>query len=229
MGGPRTAGGRGTRRLSETSYIPVKRPPTTVMATAALLVAACACEQPRVGGTASQATPSLEMMPVPMKALRRCRATPRIRRVCPTRLPRVGPVTFHRFQALNTRPPAFTFEWGGPRPGLTVRNAPPEMVHVVVQVGDLDTGLGFRWEPKEAPSRALKDKRREPIFLGRHVWGGRAGTVVLAPSYPFGGVNGDHVVFRWSQRGLQRAISLHAWRPVSASVSALRAIVRFLP
>jgi hypothetical protein len=49
--------------------------------------------------------------------------------------------------------------------------------------------------------------------------------LVLAPPFPVGGIDGDHLVFRWEDSELQYAISLHAWLPLAEVEATLKAIV----
>jgi hypothetical protein len=61
------------------------------------------------------------------------------------------------------------------------------------------------------------------------VWGTRDGTLVLAPSFPVGGIDGDHLIFRWQQDDTEYAVSLHAWKPLEGASATLRSIVESIP
>jgi hypothetical protein len=62
-------------------------------------------------------------------------------------------------------------------------------------------------------------------MLGDYVWGGTDGTLVLAPIFPLGGVDGDHLIYRWDRDGVEYSISLHAWTPLAETMATLHAIV----
>jgi hypothetical protein len=49
--------------------------------------------------------------------------------------------------------------------------------------------------------------------------------VVLAPSYPSGGEQGDHLIFRWSRDGVGFAVGLHAWEPLSGAMGTLKMMI----
>lgn len=68
-------------------------------------------------------------------------------------------------------------------------------------------------------------RRQKALFLGAVRWGSRSGQLVLAPSYPAGGMMGDHLIFCWRANGSDRMISLHRWDPFRSVVATLRAIV----
>jgi hypothetical protein len=67
--------------------------------------------------------------------------------------------------------------------------------------------------------------RPKALFLGVVRWGSYSGQLVLAPSYPAGGMMGDHLIFHWTARAGDRMISLHGWEPFTNVVATLHAIV----
>jgi hypothetical protein len=144
-------------------------------------------------------------------------------------MPRVEKASFARSDSFD-RPPTFHFEWNAPSPGVTRKNSPPRFTHLVVQRGSVKRILGFESPtavsgiPEPVPRR-----REQALLLGRYSWADRKGSLVLAPSYPFGGVNGDHLVFRWSEGQDGAAISLHAWIPLADAVATLQAVVASIP
>jgi hypothetical protein len=69
--------------------------------------------------------------------------------------------------------------------------------------------------------RALAPRR---VYVG-----GKEGEVALAPSFPAGGIEGDHLIFRWIEADTAYSISLHAWEPGAESLESLRAVVVSLP
>jgi hypothetical protein len=68
----------------------------------------------------------------------------------------------------------------------------------------------------------------DPVFsapqrrLGRAMWGGRRGRLMLDRSRPEAG---DHIVFRWSSGGVEYAVALAVWGTVRDAVATLRRIV----
>jgi hypothetical protein len=65
--------------------------------------------------------------------------------------------------------------------------------------------------------------------LGNRTWGERSGQLVRAPSYPYGGLFGSHLIFRWHEEGREYVLSLHAWEPVEETKAALRKTVLSIP
>jgi hypothetical protein len=57
---------------------------------------------------------------------------------------------------------------------------------------------------------------------------GLSGDLILAPSYPRGGMLGNHLVFRWGSKR-RYVVSLHAWEPLLEAEATLRAIVASTP
>jgi hypothetical protein len=167
------------------------------------------------------------LMAAPQRALDRCRTLPSHRAVCPASVPRIERGTPLRVQAFSQvgGHRLVSLEWSAPYPGVSRKNSPPRFAHVVVQ-----SGSGSSAFPFEVPSRSSEgpiplSRGREPLRLDRPRWGGRRGTLLLAPSFPDGGVHGDHLVFLWRRPPLAHAVSLHAWPPLSETERTLRAIV----
>jgi hypothetical protein len=76
------------------------------------------------------------------------------------------------------------------------------------------------------PKNGLFGRTRvRALFLGHVRWGRESGTLVLAPSYPSGGEQGDHLIFRWRRGSTDYAVGLHAWEPFLQVVGTLNAIV----
>jgi hypothetical protein len=67
--------------------------------------------------------------------------------------------------------------------------------------------------------------RKRAIFLGAFTWGGKHGTVVLAPDNPRGGEQGGHPIFRWRDAGVDYAVGLHAWDPLAQAFATLRKMI----
>lgn len=201
----------------------------TAASTSALLVAAaCSVGSPDIGR--SIPGEAVILMEMPPDALRKCRTLRAFGPACPTKVPKVAArVRFYRALAPKPRFRVFSVEWNAPDPGLSTKNSPSRVVHLAVHVGDPDTLVAFEWPTGENASGSLPDKRRKALLLARPQWSGKTGTLVLAPSYPYGGIDGDHLLFRWHERGLDYAVSLHAWKPLSETTAALRAIIASVP
>jgi hypothetical protein len=107
---------------------------------------------------------------------------------------------------------------------------PPVWSHIAIYVGNLAKAFPFRY-PTRGPRLTDVDglfarSRSDAIFLGSYTWGGKHGSVVLAPGYPSGGEHGNHLIFRWRQSGLACAVGLHGWEPLRQALATLRLIVR---
>lgn len=110
---------------------------------------------------------------------------------------------------------------------------PPAWSHVVLYAGDLARAFGFTY-PAAGPPQPnldglLSRPRTRAIFIGTYTWHRRRGTVVLAPPFPGGGEQGDHLIFRWREAGNGHAIGLHAWEPLSQAFATLRFLVDSIP
>jgi hypothetical protein len=194
----------------------------------AALVSITSCSN----ATETETTPDhLQLMPIPDSHVLKCRRLGRLSPACPRSVPFVE-VSQERARAFRSGRAHFVFfsEWSGPYPGVSRKNAPPRFAHLVVHAGDLDQALPFHW-PQESMTvpDPIPTKRREPILLDRVTWSDKDGGLVLAPSFPSGGIDGDHVIFRWTQDGDQYAISLHAWLPLDDTIAALEAVVASIP
>jgi hypothetical protein len=106
---------------------------------------------------------------------------------------------------------------------------PPAWSHVVIQAGNLRHAFPFQF-PTRGRGRSHLDglfarTRTHAIYVGTFTWGGRKGTVVLAPDFPAGGEQGNHLIFRWRQHGTEFAVGLHGWEPLSQTFAALHQMV----
>jgi hypothetical protein len=194
----------------------------------AIVVAGSACGS---DGPGSAQDPGYEpqLIAMPAKAMEKCRRGEVLRLVCPSRVPKVNAGNFQHITAPEKNWPVFSAEWNAPYPKLTERNSPPRLAHVVVH-SEHRHMFPFEWPSATFPqSSEIKDKRKEALLLDNPTWAGLEGTLVLAPSFPSGGIDGDHIVFRWEQNGHVYAISLHAWRPLDEATATLRAIVESIP
>lgn len=189
-----------------------------------LIIAGCAQESkreiPRVDPPA--------FMALPPGHLAKCEQVAELRPACPDRVPLIEKSARKRAETFRSGKGSFVFfsEWSAPYPGITRKNAPPRFLHVNVRGGDLDKAYGFQWPTVAANlSSRLPKKRTDAILLDTVTWFGKAGSLVLAPSYPEGGIDGDHLIFRWSRADKDYAISIHAWLPLSDTREALRALI----
>jgi hypothetical protein len=171
------------------------------------------------------------LVTTPENVINKCLATRAVREVCPGQVPKTD--ERYRTDAFSPRRGHRTFfaESSGPYPGITQKNAPPRFAHINLQVGDLSKALPFPFRFQGRPVRLpqpIPRKRTDPLFLGRFRWGERTGALVLAPSFPTGGIEGDHLMFGWEQGGIDYAISLHAWKPLDECAATLKSIVTVL-
>jgi hypothetical protein len=174
------------------------------------------------------------LVPTPARAIRRCERFRRLAPACPYLVPEApfDPSSI-LFQADSYGGPpggddwTFTLGWGAEHPGAPERDRPPALVHVVAAAGD----LARRRLAGSAKSRdgLLAERRRGFLLLGRVIWAGRRGTLVLAPPYPRGGIEGNHLVFEWRQNRSTYRLSVHGWEPFSEVPAVLRAMVGSLP
>ncbi len=112
--------------------------------------------------------------------------------------------------------------WDGRRwftPSYAPVYPPPYFVHVLVQTGvGADSlalvGLNFAGNPKvRNPTDALLDpSRAHAVSLGWVRWYGHRGELILEPTGD-GGELAGHLVFLFTSRGGEYAITVHAWAP----------------
>jgi hypothetical protein len=169
----------------------------------------------------------IEMMATPPGVLARCRSDHRLRPACPARIPRIrGWETYPR--AVNG---VFGIQLGGEIPGKPELMRPPQILHIEVAVRP-DRWVPFRWprtggvKPRDG---LVRTERTRPLLFGNVSWGGKRGSVALAPGYPAGGSQGNHVMFRWRQGGETYVVGMHAWEPFREAYATLRRVVLSLP
>ncbi len=166
--------------------------------------------------------PKPSLMPLPPRAARRCAATSGIGAICPAETPEIEGRTFLSLQSARR---LFSAEWGVGRSGIGRRGSPPHFSHVVVQASDPGTILPFEVPVAVAPRVGLGRRRKGALLLARPHWNDTKGSLVLAPPYPEGGVNGDHLLYLWRADEVAYAVSLHAWLPLRDAAATLRAVV----
>jgi hypothetical protein len=166
---------------------------------------------------------------MPPQFLSKCRRYPELRLACPTRVPQVKNVKLKESHVSHIEKHLWVFsvEWNAPSPGLTQRNAPPAFAHLNVVAGNVQQLARFGL--KNVSTDRLPEKRRSGLSFGTRTWNARTGTLLLAPSYPNGGMEGDHLAFRWTEKGTRYSISLHAWEPIQQTEATLRRVVASLP
>jgi hypothetical protein len=147
---------------------------------------------------------------------------------CPAEVPATE--TRYRVRELDYGTDAYRvveFAANAPYPSIGRRNSPPRFAHVVLKGGDLTKAFYFEWPsgPTVPVAGALEGDRQTPLLLETQSWAGRQGTLVLAPAFPAGGVDGDHLVYRWEEGDQEYALSLHAWKPLDECVATLRVLV----
>ena len=155
-----------------------------------------------------------------------------VRQACPGELPTTAEPYRGRALHLSSEYVVLDIACGGPYPGLTRKNAPPRFAHVVIKVGDLGDAYPFTFPSGDAPSGSTarpSSSGSAPLFLGTPTWGGLTGTLILAPPFPRGGIDGDHLIFKWSRAGTDFAVSMHAWRPLASTEATLRSVIDSIP
>jgi hypothetical protein len=169
----------------------------------------------------------IELMALPDNHLTKCERVPELEPACPRSIPVIAPTSENRARSFSSGKGSFVFfsEWSGPYPGITPTNAPPRFLHVNVHGGDLEHAFPFEWPSRAAvlPAHPPK-KRNKALLLDTVSWFGKTGSLVLAPSFPSGGIDGDHLLFRWREGDEEYAISIHAWMPLRETTEALKAV-----
>jgi hypothetical protein len=171
--------------------------------------------------------------PSPRWLLTACRSL-RTRRICPSRIPAANP----RFIDLYYEPQwgsrkgsaganLIGVSWGAPHDNQPTRDRPPRFLHLDLTAG----AVRVRWHFDQPVARVRNGLMRGrggeatpgPLPLGRRQWNGRRGVLVLGDCF------GNHLCFRWRERGVAYQIDLHGWEPFTQTVAALRGIVFSLP
>jgi hypothetical protein len=194
----------------------------------------CGSEQ----GGAPRVDPALSvrLIATPAEALRRCERAPRLRPACPRRIPFVGPPPGYDVALCRVgRPECAGLTWDDfhiQRAGSSGR--PPGSLHIAIFAGDLESGHAFRFCYPTTHAQQLRDglfglTRTTALFFGSATWAGKRGALILAPPNPLGGTQGDHLVFRWRERGVDYALGLHAWEPLTEAEATLREIMESTP
>jgi hypothetical protein len=177
-------------------------------------------------------TRSVELVPLAPKKLAHCRKAALLRAACPRLVPRVRAAYLNHLavEGEGTRFSLATFnlERGGEYPDAPEGNAPPRMAHLIVVGGHVEraaAGVFDDLRPAALRDGVMRRKRDRSLGFGTVEWAGRRGELFLAPSYPRGGMLGNHLVFRWRDWRREYVLSLHAWEPLTGAAATLKAIV----
>jgi hypothetical protein len=185
-----------------------------------------ACTQPTGPEPPANARHELPLRPIPAKASARCMRLFGSLTHCPTSVPETeGPYRSQVIRAPGSRFATLDLSSGAPYPRFTRRNRPPRFAHVVIEFSNGRPHREYLVRPVMSLPEELPERRKEGWVLGRRTWAGRTGALVLAPSYPLGGIHGDHLLFTWVAHGGSLTISLHTWKPISEAQATLRTIV----
>ena len=195
-----------------------------------VLLATLACSgSPTTPPSSAPRTASASLTAMPPKLIQECQRYEKLKPACPSKVPEIANPTFRRAQASRRGRKLWAFfaEWNAPLPGLTARNAPPAFAHVNVFAGEVERVLTFSVE--QASEGKPPAKRDSALSFGDRTWNERSGEVLLAPPYPHGGIEGDHLIFWWTENGREYSVSLHAWNPLEETEATLREIMQSLP
>jgi hypothetical protein len=187
----------------------------------------------------ARSQPAVRMMVTPPSALGLCRRSARLRPFCPRRLPYVEhlasePAYLSSLCRVGHRGCAgltwddLELEHSGSG------NHPPRWAHASLAAGRIigSSGFAFSWPRTRrvaARDGLFASRRPRALFLGQVRWGTRSGELVLAPSFPAGGMMGDHLIFYWRRNATDHMITLHGWEPFTQVVGTLRATVLSAP
>lgn len=174
----------------------------------------------------------VELVPLAPKKLAHCRKSALLRAACPTLVPRVRAAYLAHLGIEHEGTPlslaTFNLERGAEYPQAPERNAPPRMAHLVVVGGHVErAAAGVFDDVRRVRLRdgLVRRTRDHSVGFGAFEWSGRTGELLLAPSYPRGGMLGNHLVYRWREGRRDYAASLHAWEPLTQAAATLRAVV----
>lgn len=173
----------------------------------------------------------VELVPLAPAKLAHCRRSVLLRAACPRRVPRVRAEYLNHLavEGVGTRLALATFnlERGGEDREEPARNRPPRMGHLVVVGGNVEgiAPVFDRLRRVALRDGLLRRERPSSLDFGRVSWAGRSGELLLAPSFPNGGMLGNHLIFRWRENCREYVLSLHAWEPLTEAAATLRAVV----
>lgn len=175
----------------------------------------------------------IKTMATPPGPLAECRSSPLLRRSCPTRVPAATGYAARLIERVGTYH-TFNFARGAEYPEPEI-NRPPRMVHLVVEAASAHRDeplLPFELAnatPVQPRDGMVEFERAQGTWFERVRWGGRSGSLVLAPPYPLGGINGDHLIFTWREGKTEYAVGLHAWEPFTETAATLESVIESIP
>lgn len=172
------------------------------------------------------------MEQTPAYVLGYCKKSPHLPLACPHLLPRMSQPLPHweASLCLIRHPGCAGLAWDD----LSLVDAgygerPPVWSHVIVQAGNLSHAFPFAYPTSGRRISHLDGlfgrARPDAVYIGKFTWGGRRGTVILAPDFPAGGEQGNHLIFRWREGRTDLALGLHGWEPLSHAFATLRQMV----
>ena len=193
----------------------------------------------------------VDLARIPSGALDLCRSASMVRPACPIVAPAArwpeepgGRASWSLCVANRPRCESwsiFNLEWGAETVGRPEANRPTGtsgVVHIAIFAGDLGGRRGYDAGARSAfpfdwprGAVALED---DLMFSDRTTalslqtppkWNFPSGDLVLAPPYGYGGIMGDHLIFRWHDGEKEYALGLHAWEPLTEAADALHAVI----
>jgi hypothetical protein len=170
------------------------------------------------------ATGAVAMTPTPPWLLTACRSL-RTRPICPSRIPAANPRLIDVYYEPRWRSgqDLIGVSWGAPYENRPTRDAPPRFLHLELVAGAVPVDRSFEHPLAHVRDGLMRGRGYEgapaPLPLGQRDWNGRRGVLVLGDCF------GNHVCFRWHQRGATYQIDLHGWEPFTQTVAALRGMV----
>jgi hypothetical protein len=225
----------------------IRRRRVALVVAVAFAQAACSSGSAPEGGTVARRPTTIPagFIETPTAALSACRRLAILVPGCPTIVPRAGyrnPGGPVRLYTVFVSPPShgfpssFSLQWRAPSSTNPRRNHPPKFVHVVIYAASRSVTrfrhaflTGWPTRPAEIADGDVAGLRRTGLALGYVRWNGRRGALALIPPYGYGGMQGEHLVFRWCGDGTDFALGLHAWEPFTETVVDLRRMVEALP
>jgi hypothetical protein len=155
-----------------------------------------------------------------------CATIAMLRPVCPEALPRGPGSTTVYTETAPGRPRVFSVEAGGQYYGGPAHNRPPRYFHLAVSARRLAPSDEAAWLrprlPRLRPGDAVRADTGRPELVGRRVWFGTPGALVLTPT--------RDLAFRWHSGAVGYEMGLHVWAPFRETAPTLRVLLgRTLP
>jgi hypothetical protein len=163
-----------------------------------------------------------------------CRSL-RTRPICPRRIPAADAhlidvyyePSWRSGSSPSARQDLIGVSWGAPYENRPTKDSPPRFLHLELAAGAVPVDRRFDHPVVGVHDGLMRGRGYEgappPLPLGRRDWNGRRGVLVLGDCF------GNHLCFRWRERGVPYQIDLHGWEPFTQTVAALREIVSAIP